>query len=40
LSAAQGAQEAGTNREIVERHMTAEQIAKARQLAEEWKLRE
>jgi TPR repeat protein len=37
LSAAQGIQEAGKNREIIERHMTAEQIAKARKLAGEWK---
>jgi TPR repeat protein len=40
LSATQGAQEAARNREIVERHMTAEQIAKARQLAKEWEPKE
>ena len=37
LSAAQGTQDAGKNREIVERYMTATQIAEARKLARDWK---
>jgi uncharacterized protein len=37
LSAAQDTQDAGKNREIVERYMTATQIAEARKLARDWK---
>lgn len=37
LSAAQGSQDAGKNRDIVERSMTATQIAEARKLAHDWK---
>jgi hypothetical protein len=37
LAAAQGYQEADKNRDLVERHMTAAQIAEARQLARDWK---
>jgi hypothetical protein len=37
LSEAQGTPDAQRNREIVERYMTAAQIAEARELARGWK---
>ena len=37
IAASQGIQQAGENRDIVARHMTADQIAEARQRTRDWK---